>query len=100
MNRNALILAAIFLVIGLVLPMYTIIEDYGANVQSIISILQKSPDATALTALAQQMQAKQTILAVLVSAEALFVVLFAVSLWFAFRHPVEKHLEHSVPVSG
>ena len=100
MNRNALILATIFLILGLVLPTYTIIENYGANIQSIISILQKSPDATALTELVKQMQARQTILAVLVSAEALFVVLFAVSLWFAFRHPVEKHPEHSVPVSG
>ena len=94
-NRKALILAAIFLVVALVFPIFVIYEDSAATTRYLIEIGQNQNDQTALTSALNQLQSTQnTLIVVLIIAETALIILFAVSMWLALKSPHEKHEEH------
>jgi hypothetical protein len=85
MNRKALVLAAIFLAAALASPVFVLIEETSANQRDIDNLSPNLADETQVTEYLHAItQRHQTVLTLLVILEAVFVILFAVSLWFAF----------------
>ena len=94
-NRKALILAAIFLAVALIFPIFVIYEDSAATARYFVDIGQYQNDQTAITNYLNQLQTTQnTLIVVLIVVEALLIILFSVSMWMALKPPHEKHAEH------
>ncbi len=79
-------LAVVFLVVALVVPVYVLYDTITSNLREYVRqlpTLQDQPNAndffTRLSA------SQQTLMAILVVVEAVFVVLFAVAMWYALR---------------
>jgi hypothetical protein len=94
-DRKALILAAIFLVVALIFPIFVIYEDSAATTRYVIEVGQNQNDQTALTSALNQLQSTQNnLIVVLIIAETVLIILFAISMWTALKPPHEKHEEH------
>lgn len=94
-NRKALILAAIFLAVALIFPIFVIYEDSAATARYFVNIGQNQNDQTAITNYSNQLQATQnTLTIVLIIVETILLILFAVTMWIALKPPHEKHAEH------
>jgi capsular polysaccharide biosynthesis protein len=95
MNRKALVIAAIFLVVALVFPVFVIFEDYASTTQALVTNRPNLNDETQRTAFFNQVQTTHNLLlTVLLVIEAILIVLFAVSMLIALKSPHEKHAEH------
>jgi len=95
MNRKALIIAAVLLVVALVFPIFVIFEDYASTTQALINNTPNLNDETQRTAFFNQIQASHnTFLTVLLAVEAVIIILFAISMFTALKPPHEKHADH------
>ena len=95
MNRKALIIATIFLVVALVFPIFVIFEDYASTTQALINNRPNLNDETQRTAFFNQIQASHnTLLTALIVVEAVLIILFAISMLIALKPPHEKHADH------
>ena len=95
MNRKALVVAAVILVVALIFPIFVIFEDYASTTQALITNRPNLNDETQRTAFFNQMQATQNMLfTMLLIVEVILIVLFAVSMFVALKPPHEKHAEH------
>ena len=84
MNKKALVLAAIFLAATLASPLLVLIVETNANQQDLDNLAPNLADETQVNGYLNAITARhQTVLIILVIAEAVFIGLFAVSLWFA-----------------
>jgi uncharacterized membrane protein (UPF0182 family) len=84
MNKKALVLAAIFLAATLASPLLVLIVETNANQQDLDNLAQNLADETQVNKYLNAITARhQTVLIILVIAEAFFIGLFAASLWFA-----------------
>jgi hypothetical protein len=84
MNKKALVLAAIFLAATLASPLLVLIVETNANQQDLDNLAPNLADETQVNEYLNAITARhQTVLIILVIAEAVFIGLFAASLWFA-----------------
>lgn len=94
-NRKALVVSAIFLVVALVFPVFVIFEDYASTTQALINNRPNLNDETQRTAFFNQMQSTHNLLlTVLLILEVILIMLFALSMFIALKSPHEKHAEH------
>jgi hypothetical protein len=86
MNRKALVLAGIFLAIALVSPGYVLIEEAQADEQDLANLGPNLADETQATQYFHAVTERhQTTLTILLVVEVVFIILFAISLWFALK---------------
>jgi hypothetical protein len=86
MNRKALVLAGIFLAIAIVSPGYVLIEEAQADEQDLANLGPNLADETQATHYFQAVTERhQTTLTILLIVEVVFIILFALSLWFALK---------------
>jgi hypothetical protein len=86
MNRKALIFAGIFLAITIVSPVFILIEETNAYERDLENLGPNLADETQTTEYFHTIAERhRTILTILVIVEVIFVVLFAVALWYALK---------------
>ena len=84
MNRKALVFAGIFLALALVSPVFVLILETNADDKDFDSIGPNLADETRAIEYFQAISTRhRTFLIILAIVEAVFVVLFAISLWCA-----------------
>lgn len=84
MNRKALVFAAIFLAIALISPVFILIVETNADEKDFDSLGPNLADETQATEYFQAVsQRHRTFLILLAVIEAVFIILFAISLWLA-----------------
>jgi hypothetical protein len=84
MNKKALVLAAIFLAAALASPVLVLIVEANANQQDLDNLAPNLADETQVNEYLSVITTRhQTVLIILVIAEAVLISLFAASLWFA-----------------
>lgn len=88
-KKTAIALSGILLAASLILPVYLLTESSTEDVTQLNQFLQQNPlpaDDTAIQQFISATQARhQRLFAILLTAELILAVLFAVTLWFGFK---------------
>ncbi len=88
MNRyqKFLILAIVFLAVSLIVPIYALYNALTSNLRQYITTLPTLQDQPHMNDFFNKVSADQlNLLIILIVIEAVFVVLFAATLWYAIR---------------
>jgi hypothetical protein len=86
MNRKALVFAGIFLAVVLVFPVFVFIIEINADQRDLDNLGPNLADETQVTEYFHAVTDRHhTLLIILMIVEAVFVVLFAIALWFALK---------------
>jgi len=86
MNRTALVFAAIFLAIALVSPVFILIQERSADDKDLENLGPNLADETRATEYFQAVVQRHSMtLIILAIVETVFVILFAIAIWFALK---------------
>jgi hypothetical protein len=87
MNKNALILAVVFLVASLIVPVYVIYEEANSTLKQLVQEIPNlyQHDTATQDFLNTQAQRQSTVFAVVFIAEIALIACFAVFMWYAIR---------------
>jgi hypothetical protein len=90
MNRKTtIVFSAVFLAISLILPIYVLTESATEDTRQLNQFLQENPlpaDDTAVQQFISDTQGRhQTLFAILIAVELIFVILFAAALWLSLK---------------
>ena len=86
MNKVALVFAGIFLAITLVSPVFILIQEKALDDKDFENLGPNLADETQATEYFQAIAERhQLALTIIVIVEAVFVILFAIAIWFALK---------------
>jgi hypothetical protein len=85
-NRKWLVLAGIFLAVALIVPPYVLIAEHDLDIDNLVNQAPNLADETQAPGIIADVDARSMmIFDIVIAVEMVFVLLFAVCLWFALK---------------